>query len=273
MKFMRDRDLGPDGPNWIAPFAGTVRAYKTSVDVNGAAMEAVENGDIITLDSTATPAFAGDYEVLERTSMPPHQPNDGAEIELKLQTYYPTAPTDVSDPPGDSYQTLPNSLLAMQDSMVASPFWVMQSTPTGMLQSDGTVTMGVPDLSIWWGGDAAPTLYPNAVQLTKVPVGQHVNLYLNVPMPSLGLVTTTPRPTPTMSMDQTQYPQTPEPAGVTLLYSGIITPDTSGSVTAGTLTSGLATLTSTSGSSSGSGTGSSSSTSSPGYGTPVGELE
>ncbi len=217
MKFMRDRDLGPDGPNWVAPFKGTLSLFLNLVDANGLAVEAIECGDVVTLDDTVSPEFTGDFEVLELAL-----DHDEDEVGMTLQSYFWNAPTDLSDPPGDSYQTLPNSLLDVGDIMATNPFWLMQATPTGGVAADSTITLSLPDLSIWWLGQPLPTAY-SGVQLTGIPVNTHVILYLNV---------TTIGATPTLTMDKVaQYPPVPLPAGQIVIFIGTLSNTTVGSPT------------------------------------------
>ena len=58
MQYLCARDLGTDGPNWNAPLKGTITAYMESVDDENNPLLAVEDGDLVTLDDTASPEFA-----------------------------------------------------------------------------------------------------------------------------------------------------------------------------------------------------------------------
>lgn len=223
MQFMISRDLGLDVANWIAPFKGSISGFLEAIDVNGAALLEVEEGDFITLDDTATADFSGVYEVTEKTVNPAKYDGRGAKIDLVFQSPPPVFPA-TSYPPGDSYQTLPNSLLPMADTpgitigttatfatAVTVPFWVMKATPAFSAGSGGTVTVTVPDLSIWWQGQTAPTLY-SAITLTGVPLSALVTVYLLVT--AIGT-------TPTMRVDSTNTEiPLPLPAGNFVLFYG-----------------------------------------------------
>ncbi|QHN04433.1 hypothetical protein FTO74_14450 [Granulicella sp. WH15] len=221
MQWMMARDLGTDGPNWKAPFQGTISGYLESVDVNGNALAEVENGDIITIDPTASPEFAGDYEVVDNAVEPASSSGSGSQRDLTIQTYNPAAFVDVSYPPGDSYSTLPNSLLPMGDSVLPeAQYYVMQATPSPVSEDDGTVTVNINDLSIWWAGQEAPTAYPT-VSLAKVPTGELVTVYLAM---------TTMATQPTMSFQVPAANVLPTvPAGSMIVFYGTYLPTTGGS--------------------------------------------
>ena len=206
MQFMIARDLGVDGANWIAPFKGSVSGWLEAIDANGGALLEVEEGDFIALDNTATADFPGTYEVMEITRNPAKYDGSGATIDLVVQSPPPVFPS-VSYPPGDSYQTLPNSLLPMADAPgillgktatnatgVTVPFWVMQATPIIVAGTGSTSAVSVSDLSIWWQGQTAPTIYPE-ITLTGMPATvATLTIYLLVT--SMGV-------TPTMRFDAT----------------------------------------------------------------------
>jgi hypothetical protein len=235
MQFMMARDLGTDGANWVAPFQGSVSLFLEAVDALGNAAAEIEDGDVIALDTTAAPDFAGLYEVLDTVWHPPSGPSGQASLDLTLQTFYPNAFIAASDPPGQSYLTLASSLLPMGDfpgqiytggltppatSTAALPFVVMQATPTGGIASDGTVTLSLPDLSVWWQGQTSPTAY-SGVSLSEIPVNTPLTLYL---------VLTDVATTPTMQIDTAnQYPPEPIPFGSVIIYYGSIVAATGGS--------------------------------------------
>ena len=157
MKFLMARDLGSDGPGWQAPFKGSIAGFLEAIDVNGAALLEVEPGDLITIDSTADPTFARVYEVVDPlTTYAPTvtSAQDGSEAkrELSIQTYNPVAFTDVSDNPGDSFQTVPGNDLAMADLLPANtPFWLLECTPQAAYDgAHGTIT--ITDCTIQWMG-------------------------------------------------------------------------------------------------------------------------
>jgi hypothetical protein len=229
MKFLIARDLGTDGPNWFPPLAGTITLNLEAIDVNGAAVAEIEPGDVITIDSTADPVFAGTYEVVDpvKTYAPSAQDGSGSKVELSLQTYNPNAYTTVSDPPGQSYATVPGQTLPMGDLLPANtPFWLLQATPEASYNgSTGTIT--VPDCTVMWMGQATPTVYPS-ISLSGVPTGTAVCVFLNITnqatTPTLSYVETSnpywPPGTPFTSMTG---PPTPLPYGQIILFFGIFT--------------------------------------------------
>jgi hypothetical protein len=108
----------------------------------------------------------------------PASANRLATRQLALQTYQPTAFTDTSTPPGNSYQTLTALAYPTGDVPMTNPFYFMQGTPTGCLDTTtNLLTIGLPDLSIWWAGQSAPTSY-TGVTLSGIPFDAHIILYL-----------------------------------------------------------------------------------------------
>jgi hypothetical protein len=218
MQFYCYQDLGSDVANWIAPLVGSVSGALESIDRNGAALLEVEPGDIITLDDTAAPSQAGLYQVVDQVSTQfPSAALDGSKSgsqrDLQLQTWNPAAFTQVSANPGQSYQTLqaPANLLPMADLMPATPaWWVLQATPEASYDGPtGTIT--IPDLTMMWQGQTAPTTYPT-ISISGVPVGQVITLYL---------VVTNMATTPTLLLNTTNlYPPLPIPAGEMILLYG-----------------------------------------------------
>jgi len=182
MQWMRTRDLGPDVTPYVPPIVGSISVYAENVDVNGDCAGEVESGDVITLDPTADPVFAGEYVVgppVTDNLVNAQQGGKSSVRDFLLQTYQPTAFTDISMPPGESYQTLTPLAYSMADLPLANYYYFMEGTPTGGLATDGTATIGLPDLSVWWVGQPAPTLY-SGIQVAEVPVGSHVILYLQL---------------------------------------------------------------------------------------------
>ena len=59
MQWMRTRDLGPDATPYVPPIVDTISVYAEAVDSSGNCVGEVEPGDVITLDPTADPTFAG----------------------------------------------------------------------------------------------------------------------------------------------------------------------------------------------------------------------
>jgi hypothetical protein len=217
MKTLMARDLGTDGPNWIAPLKGTISGFLEAVDVSGSALIEVEPGDVITLDDTAAPDFPGLYEVVDplTTYAPSAQDGSASKRDLTIQTYNPDAFTDVSDDPGLSFQSVPNNYLPMDDILPATPaWWLVQATPQASFDSSSTGSIIVPDVTIWWQGDTLATVYP-LIEETGVPIGQKVTLYL---------VVTDKATTPTLRLDTTNAePPQPLPAGNVILFYGTFT--------------------------------------------------
>ena len=219
MQWMMIRDLGPDATPYVPPIVGTISLFMESIDAAGNCVAEVEPNDVITLDATVDPIFAGDYIVGSPITDNETQSaqNGGGKSgvrEFALQTYQPTAFVDVSMPPGDIYQTLTGLAYPTADVPLSNYFYLMQATPTGGLASDGTATITLPDLSVWWVGQATPTSH-SGVSLTEVPIGVHIILYLH--LTSFGGAA------PTITCDSTNpHPPIPLAAGVVVLFAGTI---------------------------------------------------
>jgi hypothetical protein len=241
MQFMMARDLGTDGPAWMAPFVGTVAGWLEAIDANGDALCEVEPGDLITLDSTASFEFgvgsafnpSGLYEVVDPldTEYPSGSAAKPAKRTLSLQTYNPNANpvTIVPASPGASFASIPGYCLSLADVMPTNtPFWLLQCTPQAAY-SGSTLTITVPDCTIQWLGQTAPTVYPS-FSLSGIPVSELLTVYLVVTnmatTPTLLLDTSSPFPgypaSPTI--EQLQEPPTPLPYGHVILFFGEFTP-------------------------------------------------
>ena len=216
-QWIKIRDLGPDVSPYVPPNAGSISVYAENVDVNGNCAGEVEPGDVITLDETADPTFQGEYVVGNPVGdNPPQNTSSGggksSTRDFVLQQYQPTAYTDASTPPGNSYITVPNTALPTADIPVANANYIMQATPTGGLAADGTLTISLPDLTIWWAGQTAPTTY-SGVQLTEIPANVHIILYLTI--------TSLTGAAPVLSVDtKNTYPPVPLAAGVSVIFIG-----------------------------------------------------
>jgi hypothetical protein len=150
------RTLGPDGPDWKAPKAGTVTGYLESVDANGNALIDQVPGKVITLDEWVSPEYTGDYEIQHRKIKTPFKNSLGT-IDLTIQTKTDaSAYTDVVQNADATLFAVPNSGLDMSDRNYGMrPAAVMQCTPSW----DGADTISADDTQIWWAGDVLPTGY------------------------------------------------------------------------------------------------------------------
>ncbi len=131
-----DGNLSRLGAAYQPPFGITLSLFAESVDVNGNALKAQLQGDIITLDPTVFFEFAGDYEITDRYITPFQQQimdattgdfvsptsrsgalatgsdqNSGV-LKLTLRSFNRSAGifTDVSNAPNASFQTVPGQL-------------------------------------------------------------------------------------------------------------------------------------------------------------------
>lgn len=181
MKFERDSSLGPDtGASWTAPISGTLTCYFDAVDAAGNRLADVERHDVITLDDWISPEFAGQYVVKNKTVRPPSN-GTLATVDLEIVTYYADAYTDVSDPPGDYYQTVPGTGFQLTGfTPVPNPAWTLIATPVGVLGSGGTWTITIPNLVMQLGGVAGTTAYPG-FSVAGVPNGSPCVLFVNDP--------------------------------------------------------------------------------------------
>jgi len=181
MKFERDSQLGTDtGASWTAPIAGTLSLYLESVDVNGAQLPlVVKRRCIITLDEWLFPEKPGDYQVMEMTVLSPTE-TDLGRVDLALVEYNAAAYTDISDPPGNQYTTVPGSSLKFSGFPPWTYLgWVLNSTMT-ITPTGSTRTIAIPDLLIQVLGVVGPTAFPT-FEVTGVPAGTPVTLYINYP--------------------------------------------------------------------------------------------
>jgi hypothetical protein len=104
MAYQAYRYLGADTTPWKAPFKLVLQAWMESVDVNGNTLIEQLRGDLITIDSSVSEDFGGDYELLEVRLQPAcgmadgqgsgsgsSYPNDSGIAELTLLGYVPDA--------------------------------------------------------------------------------------------------------------------------------------------------------------------------------------
>lgn len=225
MRFECIRNLGPDpgpatGTSWRAPFEGSVTGFLEAVDAQGNALVGVEPGDVIHLDDWVTPEFAGDFEVMDLDVTGPAADGSGAAslgtVKLNLLEVIPEAFVEVSDPPGDSYATVPGAELAMGtthalDTNRPNTAWVLRATMS-VSGSPSAITVAIPDLQLQLLGHATPTSYPG-FHVTGLTAGQTYVLYLDDPT-GAGLAT--------FGYQAGSLPLTTYPAGRYVVYAGPI---------------------------------------------------
>jgi hypothetical protein len=213
MKFERDSSLGTDiGAGWTAPITGTLTFYLESVDVNNVPLLQAGVHDVIHLDDWVYPEKPGDYEIMEMPEILAPAGDSLGAITLVLRQYNPAASTDVSDPPGDSYQNVPNDGLQLSGfAALVNPAWVMQATPIATLAGDGSLTITMPDLSVQVMGQPIPTAYP-AASWAEITPGSPVLLYVT---DASGVGTS-----PTFTMVPGTTPVSSPAAGEMLLFAG-----------------------------------------------------
>ena len=120
--YERDRSLGVDQSPYVTPPAVKFRTSIFARDVAGNLAAAVEPGNHITIDDTASFTYAGEYEVLDTTTYPPtvHASGSGGEvalkpdensgeIELSLGPYNEVVMYDTSDPTQAGWPSVPGS--------------------------------------------------------------------------------------------------------------------------------------------------------------------
>lgn len=213
MKFERDSSLGTDtGAGWTAPITGTLTCYLEAVDANGKPLLAAGVHDVITLDDWVYPEKPGDYEIMEIPEILAPAGDSLGAITLLLRQYNPAAATDVSDPPGDSYQNVPNDGLELTGfAALVNPAWVMQATPEATVALDTTLTITMPDLFVQVMGQPVPTAYPTA-SWAEITPGTPVLLYVT---DASGIGTS-----PTFTVVAGTTPLASPAAGEMLLFAG-----------------------------------------------------
>jgi hypothetical protein len=167
LNFLKNRNLGMDQVPYNAPFKGKLTAYLDAVDSNMSSLVAQLCGDIITIDSTVSEEFQGQYEITKKTYNLPTLDSGGgnsgssrnpgdATIDLEMLTYIPSAFSD--------------------GTIVAQP--LQSSVPRGNLSpaviSDNLFRNG--DMSVgltnWGGGlEANTTGWQFLTNVSGLPVG------------------------------------------------------------------------------------------------------
>lgn len=119
-KYERMRQLGPDTTPYVTPPTLALRVPFFSQDANGHLAPAVQPGDHVTVDDTASFPYAGEYEVLDREVVPPSVRNAGGgasrgpdsepgEIRFTLGNYSDDNFPDSSDDEAASWSSVPGS--------------------------------------------------------------------------------------------------------------------------------------------------------------------
>jgi hypothetical protein len=173
MKFMMARDLGTDGPGWLARSlaASPDGLRRSTLTVNRCTKSNPATWSRSTaplpsssgLDLRSTQAVFTEWSIRWTPNTPPAPPTRT----LSLQTYNLDANpvTIVPDAPGASFASIPGFCLSLADVMPSdTPFWLLQCTPQAAY-SGSTLTITVPDCTIQWLGQTAPTVYPVVLAL------------------------------------------------------------------------------------------------------------
>lgn len=110
LNFLKNRNLGVDTDPYNAPWKGKITAFLDAVDSQNRSLIEQLCGDIITIDSTISEEYQGDYELTKKTM---HLPSPDASksgggsgnagagvptVELELLQYLPSAFSDASTP-------------------------------------------------------------------------------------------------------------------------------------------------------------------------------
>src|SRR6185437_3506584 len=78
MQFVLWRNLGIDSSPYHAPMTCTITAFLDAVDAGNNALIAQLCGDIITIDSTISEEYQGDYEIMQADINIPAQDGSGS---------------------------------------------------------------------------------------------------------------------------------------------------------------------------------------------------
>jgi hypothetical protein len=174
LNFLSARNLGIPATPYVAPWSGTVTCFMDAVDINNHALISQLAGDIITIDSTVSEEFQGDYEIFKAVYVVPAadgSSNPGvsgqsnhATIQLTLLQYLAAAFSDTVGTTLSLRATIPSGLapLAQVDSLgvqrLASTFQNnstnVQSYFTGgnpLSQSGSTSLILVSSFTIQYG--------------------------------------------------------------------------------------------------------------------------
>lgn len=220
MKFERDSTLGTDiGAGWVAPISGTLTCYLEAVDANDIPLLKAGEHDVIHLDDWVFPEAPGDYEIMQIPDLLAPSGSNLGSITMRLRQYNSTAATDVSDPPDDSYQNVPNDGLQLSGfSPLVNPNWVLQATPVATVVS-GNLTITIPDLSVQVMGQPSPTAYPTS-SWAGIVSGAPVLLYVT---DASGIGTS-----PTFTVVAGTTPLASPAAGEMLVFAGTFAMSTGG---------------------------------------------
>ena len=134
-RYERDRALGLDVAPYVLPPFPRVRTSMYARDISGNLACAIEPGDHVTIDDTASFTYAGEYEVLDpKTFYPPTTSvsSDGGslvrtpdassgELEFALGPYNPAVFYDTSDPTQAGWLSVPGSDPGNDDNYTSIP--------------------------------------------------------------------------------------------------------------------------------------------------------
>lgn len=139
---------------------------------------------MITFDDWLTPEFAGQYVVMDPVVINPPSAESVGTIKLTVHQYNPNAFTDVSDPVGEIYATVPSANLSLLDPPpLVNVCWVLQYQPEYATSGSGsseTVTVTFLNLVLHIAGFALPTAYATA-SWAGLTAGQFYILYIDDP--------------------------------------------------------------------------------------------
>ncbi len=189
MQYECNISLGNDEPGWLAPLTGSVKVRLDAVDpltLNAfIRMRPGEQLGHFTVDDTLSPEFAGDYFIDPQNGgikiIPPSAQEPSGALEVNFRSYNPNAYPDTSYPVDDSLRTIASAKLPLLGStqnmaQVIGVGWALEAYLEGTTNSDGTLQIAIPQLTMQMLGVAGYTVY-DAVW-TEVPSGTVVTLYV-----------------------------------------------------------------------------------------------
>jgi hypothetical protein len=122
MQYERDRLLGVDVDPYVTPASLVLKVPYFAADAAGNLASALQPGDVVTIDSTASVTYAGEYEIQAQTVRPMTAQAsvngnsitlaaspDGGELELELQAFSTSYMYDSSDDTQAGWTDVPGS--------------------------------------------------------------------------------------------------------------------------------------------------------------------